>query len=58
MSDNVIDIGSRRDHAKHQRKEERLDALKERFEKALPTEEHDPRKKLLKLFKKKPKKKK
>ena len=56
MSDKVVDISSKRDQAKHKRKEQRLDDLKGRFEKALPTEETDPKKKLLQIFKKKPKK--
>jgi hypothetical protein len=56
MSDNVVDINSKRDDIRHKRKEKQLNDLKSKFEKALPTEEHDPKKKLLNLFKKKPKK--
>ena len=56
MSDKVVDISSKRDDARHKRKEKRLDNMKDRFEKAMPTEEQDPKKKLLKIFKKKPKK--
>ena len=56
MSDKVIDISSKRDNARHKRKEKRLDNMKDRVEKAMPTEEQDPKKKLLNIFKKKPKK--
>ncbi|WP_271270316.1 hypothetical protein [Aliamphritea hakodatensis] len=57
MSDKVVDISSRRDDARHKRKEQRMDQMKDRFEKAMPTEETDPKKKLLNIFtKKKPKK--
>ena len=57
MSDNVIDPTSKRDEARHRRKERNLDKMQERFENALPTEEKDPKKKLLNIFKKgKPKK--
>lgn len=56
MSDNVVDISSKRDKARHKRKEQRLDDMKGRFEKAMPTEEKDPKQKLLNIFKKKPKK--
>ena len=56
MSDKIVDISSKRDDVRHKRKEKQLNDLKSKFEKALPTEEHDPKKKLLKLFKKKPKK--
>lgn len=56
MSDKIVDISSKRDEARHKRKEKRLDDMKGRFEKALPTEEQDSKKKLLKMFKKKPKK--
>ncbi|WP_432473786.1 hypothetical protein [Amphritea sp. HPY] len=55
MSDNVVDISSKRDINRHKRKEQRLDDMKGRFEKALPTEEHDPKQKLLNIFRKKPK---
>lgn len=55
MGDNVVDISSKRDQARHKRKEKRLDNMKDRFEKALPTEEKDPKQKLLNIFKKKPK---
>ncbi|MGH1460664.1 MAG: hypothetical protein ACRBB6_01390 [Neptuniibacter sp.] len=53
MSRNVVDISSRRDEQKHKRKEKKFEALQKRFEKALPTEETDPKKKLLNVFKKK-----
>ena len=53
MSDKVVDISSKRDDARHKRKEKRMDDMKGRFEKALPTEEIDPKKKLLNIFKKK-----
>ena len=53
MSDKVVDISSRQEEKRHQRKEEKFAALQKRFEKALPTEESDPKKKLLKIFKKK-----
>lgn len=57
MSDNVINLNSKRDEARHRRKERNLDKMQERFEKAMPTEEKDPKKKLLNIFKKgKPKK--
>ncbi|WP_372836580.1 hypothetical protein [Pontibacterium sp.] len=57
MSDNVIDLNSKRDEARHRRKERNLDKMQERFENALPTEEKDSKKKLLNIFKKgKPKK--
>ncbi|MCV6587741.1 MAG: hypothetical protein OIF57_01755 [Marinobacterium sp.] len=55
---NVIDLNSRRKQAEHKRKEARSNALKERFENALPSEEQDPKKKLLGLFKRKDKDKK
>jgi len=55
MGDNVVDISSKRDQVRHKRKEQRLDKIKDRFEKALPTEEKDPKQKLLNIFKKKPK---
>lgn len=56
MSDKVVDINSKRDDVRHKRKEKQLMDMKNKFEKALPTEEHDPKKKLLSLFKNKPKK--
>lgn len=56
MTDKIVDISSRRDDVRHKRKEKRLDNMKDRFEKALPTEEHDPKQKLLNIFRKKPKK--
>ncbi len=56
MSDKIVDISSRRDDVRHKRKEQRLDNMKDRFEKALPTEENDPKQKLLNIFRKKPKK--
>ncbi|WP_296060228.1 hypothetical protein [uncultured Amphritea sp.] len=56
MNDKIVDINSKRDDVRHKRKEKQLNELKNKFEKALPTEEHDPKKKLLNLFKKKPKK--
>lgn len=49
----VVDISSRQEEKKHKRKEERFSALQKRFERALPTEENDPKKKLLNIFKKK-----
>ena len=57
MSKNVIDFSAKQDEARHRRKEKNLDKMQARFEKALPTEENDPKKKLLNIFKKgKPKK--
>lgn len=56
MSDNVVDINSKRDDLRHKRKEKQLSEMKDKFEKALPTEERDPKQKLLNIFKKKPKK--
>ncbi|GGK81869.1 hypothetical protein [Amphritea balenae] len=56
MSDKVVDISSKRDQNRHKRKEKRMDEMKGRFEKALPTEENDPKQKLLNIFKKKPRK--
>ncbi|WP_164549020.1 hypothetical protein [Amphritea opalescens] len=56
MSDKIVDINSKRDDLRHKRKEKQLNEMKSLFEKALPTEEQDPKKKLLNLFKKKPKK--
>ncbi len=57
MSKNVVDFGAKREEARHRRKEQNLDAMQKRFEKALPTEEKDPKKKLLNIFSKgKPKK--
>lgn len=50
---NVVDISSRQEQKKHKRKEEKFEALQQRFEQALPTEENDPKKKLLNIFKKK-----
>lgn len=49
----VIDFNSKREAAKHQNKEQRADAMKDRFEKALPSEETSPKKKLLGIFKRK-----
>jgi len=57
MGDNVVDFNSKRDAARHRRKEQRLDTMQKRFESALPTEEKDPKKKLLNIFKKKKPKK-
>lgn len=56
MSEKIVDIRSRQHDADHKRKEQRLDKMKNRFEKALPTETHDPKEKLLNIFRKKPKK--
>jgi|GEM_PF-2458057 len=53
----VIDLNSHRTAAKHQQKEQRSAAMKDRFEKALPSQETDPKKKLLGIFKRKTKKK-
>ena len=53
MSNNVVDLEGKREEARHQRKEEKFSRLQKRFEKALPTEEKDPKKKLLNIFKKK-----
>jgi len=61
MAGNVIDFSSRQAKAREKKKEEQADALKRRFENAVPTEEKDPKKKLLNIFtknKKKPAKKK
>ncbi len=57
MSDKVVDFNSKRDEARHKRKEQRMDNMKDRFEKAMPTEETDSKKKLLNMFKKKKPKK-
>ncbi|WP_286238658.1 hypothetical protein [Neptuniibacter halophilus] len=51
--DNVVDLGASRERLGHKRKEEKFRRLQQRFEKALPTEETDPKKKLLNIFKKK-----
>ncbi|WP_027856595.1 hypothetical protein [Marinobacterium jannaschii] len=56
MGGNVIDFSSRQQKAKEQKKEQKADALKQRFENALPTEEKDPKKKLLNIFTKNKKK--
>ncbi|EAR60604.1 hypothetical protein [Neptuniibacter caesariensis] len=53
MAKNVVDLNASRDKAEHKRKEKKFEALQKRFEKALPTEEQDPKKKLLNIFKKK-----
>lgn len=53
MGDNVVEFSSRQEDKEHKRKEEKFDALQKRFEKALPIDETDPKKKLLKIFKKK-----
>ncbi len=61
MGNNVIDFSSRQQQAKEKKKEQKADALKKRFENAVPTEEKDPKKKLLNIFtknKSKPAKKK
>ena len=58
MSNNVVDLESKREEARHQRKEEKFSRLQKRLEKALPTDEKDPKKKLLNIFKKKGSKKK
>lgn len=52
MAKNVVDLNASRDKAEHKRKEKKFEALQKRFEKALPTEEQDPKKKLLNIFKK------
>jgi len=57
MSNNVIDLSSKRDAARHRKKEQNAESLKQRFENALPSEEKDPKKKLLGIFKRKDKKK-
>jgi len=49
----VVDMNASRERVKHKRKEEKFDSLQKRFEKALPTDEPDPKHKLLDLFKKK-----
>ncbi len=54
----VIDFNSKRAVAEQQNKEQRSAAMKDRFEKALPSEETDPKKKLLGIFKRKNGKKK
>ncbi|MDO6562972.1 hypothetical protein Q4488_06195 [Amphritea sp. 1_MG-2023] len=56
MNDKVVDINSKRDDVRHKRKEQQLKDMKNKFEKALPTEEHDPKQKLLNIFRKKPQK--
>jgi len=53
MSGKVVDLNASREKARHKRKEEKFEALQKRFEKALPSEESDPKKKLLNIFKKK-----
>lgn len=49
----IVDLNATREKARHRQKEERFEALQQRFEKALPTDDKDPKKKLLDLFKKK-----
>ncbi len=53
MGNNVVDLSASREKAKHRKKEEHFSSLQKRLEKALPTEETDPKKKLLNIFKKK-----
>ncbi len=54
MSDkNVVDLQSSREKARHRQKEKKFEAIQKRFEKALPTDEKDPKQKLLNIFKKK-----
>lgn len=49
----IVDLNAKREAERHRKKEEKFEALQQRFEKALPTVEKDPKKKLLDLFKKK-----
>lgn len=51
----IVDLSSKREDARHRRKEEKFSKLQARFEKALPTEETDPKEKLLNIFRKKKK---
>jgi hypothetical protein len=53
MGDKVVNLDASREKAKHRKKEAHLSSLQQRFEKALPIEEIDPKKKLLDIFKKK-----
>jgi len=48
---NVIDFSRKRASAAHDKKEERADALKDRFEQALPSPGSSPKEKLLGIFK-------
>ena len=51
--ENVVSLADKREQAKHKHKEAKMASLQRRFEKALPTEEKDPKQKLLNIFKKK-----
>jgi len=53
MSGKVVSLEASREKAKHKKKEEKLESIQKRFEKALPSKETDPKKKLLDIFKKK-----
>lgn len=53
MSDKVVSLDASREKAKHKKKEEKLASIQKRFEKALPSKDADPKKKLLDIFKKK-----
>ncbi len=55
MTDKVVSLDASREKHKFKKKEQKLEKIQQQFEKALPTEERDPKKKLLNLFKKKPK---
>lgn len=52
MNDKVVDISQQRASKSHQKKEERQQNLKERFEKALPSDSRSSKQKLLDIFKK------
>lgn len=49
----VVDLSRQRNTAENSRKEQRADALKSRFEKALPSPGNSPKEKLLGIFKRK-----
>lgn len=56
MSDKVVDISQQRSEKNFKNKAEKQQKLKERFEKALPSDNRNSKQKLLDIFKNKKKK--
>lgn len=56
MANNVVDLNSQRENARHRRKEKSLDDMQKQFERALPTEKSS-KDKLLDIFRRKKSKK-
>lgn len=55
MSDKIIDISEQRAKKDLKRKEENIESMRDRFEKALPLKEKNSQKSLLNIFKRKKK---